>query len=161
MTAKLVSIICILIIGLTTLGSANIVTPLDETNVIGPESYTTFQLDPGRASWSQMIAIDVEVLNGGAINILVLNETYYAEYERGMNVEEYAIDYVKSVKGKVYILGVQPDNYSIVVENRHSKDEVDVRVRLDTYASGVHETPGFSIILAIGLLFVARYTRKS
>lgn len=147
---KIVSIVFIVCIFLfSNVGAA--ATIFDETNVIESGEYLGFSFTELDGNKSKYVQADIQVVNGGAIDIFVIDGENYTKYQDGYDIEGAATNIVEQVKGKVYRFSVSDGDYYIVIDNTKGVESVDVRTKLMMSGSMVEE-PGFEATFAVAIL---------
>lgn len=143
----IVFIICIFLF--SNVGAAGAI--FDETNVIESGEYLGFSFTELDSNKSKYVQADIQVVNGGAIDIFVIDSENYTKYQDGYDIEGVTTSVVEQVKGKVYRFSIPDGDYYIVVDNTKGVESVDVRTKLMMSGSMVEE-PGFEAIFTIAIL---------
>ena len=147
---KIIGIVFIACIFLfSNIGAAGAI--FDETNVVESGEYLGFSFTELDSNKSKYVQADIQVVNGGTIDIFVIDGKNYTEYQSGNDIDGIATNIVEQVKGKVYRFNVPDGDYYIVIDNAKGTESVDVRTKLIMSGSMVEE-PGFEAIFAVAIL---------
>lgn len=146
-TIGIVCIACIFLFSNTVAAAAI----FDETNIIESGESLVFSLTEIDNSNAKYVQADIQVINGGTIDILVVDEETYIKYKNRFAIEEFATHTVKQVKGKVYRFNVPDGEYYIIVDNTKGTNSVDVRTKL-IMSGDLVEEPGFEAIYTVVML---------
>ena len=149
---KIIGIVFIACIFLfSNIGAAGAI--FDETNVVESGEYLGLSFTELDGNKSKYVQADIQVVNGGAIDIFVIDGKNYTEYQNGNDIEGIATNVVEQVKGKVYRFNVPDGDYYIVIDNTKGVESVDVRTKL-MMSGSMTETSGFEAMCTIAIICI-------